>query len=230
MKSALFVSLVFIACSTGENEAVPGDGTFAITTHTPTLVEGSYIDSQTTVSFRAKELASQTVEVSLRIDDTELTTRVDQAAGEVALDGSNAQLTALQVKAMAPLVQALEARLPEEDARTPVEDALVRNVTFIGVAPVDTALGQIKAVSENGWSYLPCYRRMSYIAPNAWRWTGNGGACEGRCGIGCGPDNRAGGWGSGKYTYDCARHDYGLGSWTAAFDDYTFANYNCIWR
>jgi hypothetical protein len=22
---------------------------------------------------------------------------------------------------------------------------------------------------------------------------------------------------------------YGLGSWTAAFDDYTFAGYNCVW-
>ena len=230
MKSALFVSLVLVAgCSTGNDEAVSGDGTFAITTQSPTLVEGSYTDSQATVSFRAKELAPRTVEVTLRIDDTELMTHIDHASGEVVLEGSNAQLTALQIAAMAPLSAALEAKLPQEDARTLVEDALLRNVTFIGVAPVGTALGQIKAVSENGWSYLPCYRRMSYIAPNAWRWTGNGGACEGRCGIGCGPDNRAGGWGSGKYTYDCARHDYGLGSWTAAFDDYTFANYNCIW-
>ena len=230
MKSALFVFLVLaVGCSTGEDEAVPGDGTFAITRQTATWVEGSYTDSQTTVSFRAKELSPQRVEVTLRIDDTDVTTHVDHATGEVALDGGSAKLTALQVGAMAPLAQALEAKLPQEDARTLVEDALVRNVTFIGVAPVGTALGEVKAVSENGWTYLPCYRRMSYIAPNAWRWTGNGGSCEGRCGIGCGPDNRAGGWGSGKYTYDCARHDYGLASWTAAFDDYTFARDNCVW-
>jgi hypothetical protein len=230
MKFALLVSLVLVvACSTGDGEAVPGDGTFAVTTQTPTLVEGSYTDSQTTVSFRAMEIAPRTVEVTVLIDDTDITTHVDHATGEVVLHGRNAQLTALQVRAMAPLAQALEAKLPPEDARTLVEDALLRNVTFIGVAPVGTTLGEIKSVSENGWTYLPCSRRMSYIAPNAWRWTGNGGSCEGRCGIGCGPDNRAGGWGSGKYTYDCARHDYGLGTWTAAFDDYTFAGYNCVW-
>jgi hypothetical protein len=44
---------------------------------------------------------------------------------------------------MAPLAQALEAKLPQEGARTLVEDPLLRNVTFIGVAPVGTALGEI---------------------------------------------------------------------------------------
>jgi hypothetical protein len=227
MKTTWLASLVLVAaCTVGEDPDVP-DGTFAITTQTPTVLEGSYGDAQATVSFRAIEVAPRRVEVTLRIDDTEVTTRVDHATGEVVLQGQDAQLTEHQIAVMGPLSQVLGARLPGEDERSLVEDALVRNVLFIGVAPAATSLGEIKAVSENGWSYLPCARRRSYLAPNTWRTTGRGGACEGRCGIGCGPDNRSGPWGTGKYTYDCARHDYGLGSWNAAFDDYTFAFPNC---
>lgn len=228
MKTTWLASLVLVAaCTIGENADPAEEGTFSITRESPTMLEGSYVDPNATVSFRAMEVAPRTVEVVVRIDDVEVTTRVDHATGEVVLQGRDAQLTAQQIAAMAPLSRMLGTQLPGEDERSIAQDALVRNVLFIGVAPEATPVGEIKAVSANGWTYLPCARRQSYIAPNAWRVTGRGGACEGRCGIACGPDNRSGPYGTGRYTYDCARHDYGLGSWTAAFDDYTFALPNC---
>ena len=96
-------------------------------------------------------------------------------------------------------------------------------------APADTFTAQ------QGWTHISCSCGTQNIGSGYYRQAGrgcgcNGGSgngCKGRCGQGCGITSSPGCVGSTAYTQDCAKHDYGLGSFAAASDDYSFASNNC---
>jgi len=99
---------------------------------------------------------------------------------------------------------------------------------------VGELLSPYQYVSERGWVHISCTCGTQYIGSGYYRQAGrgcgcNGGntGCKGRCGQGCGITSTPQCVGTTAYTQDCAKHDYGLGTFEAASDDYSFASNNC---
>ncbi|WP_394821897.1 hypothetical protein [Pendulispora albinea] len=231
-------ALVFLgACSSGSS-AEPDPATKAtgltLETLTATAVEGTFEDGAAPLRFKSVERAPRQADVTVVAGQTELTMRLDYDRGEGEFDAKSGQLNQAQVGAMLRLMTALAGAVPSED--TTATKALGSTLNFYSVARPDEALPTFKFVAENGWAYIQC-RCHFQDAEGYHNWMGVGESCgtsasphcPGRCGVGCGPDNLGplGRWGSGKYTADCAKHDYGVGSWAAASDDYIFASANC---
>ncbi|WP_394834621.1 hypothetical protein LVJ94_49810 [Pendulispora rubella] len=237
---ATFLVLSAIGVGACSSSSTPSDAPPAndakpvtITAHTPTLIEGTFVDSSTSLSFKSVEYETKKVEVTIRAGETNLVVHIDYAQGEGDFDANSGQLDQAQINAMPRLLEGLAAAIPDYG---PVSlEGLARTVNFLSVAPSSTPLPAFKSVAENGWAYLSCGCRWQ-DAHGYHNWMGKGESCgssasphcPGRCGVGCGPDNLWFAWGSGTYTADCARHDYGVGSWGSAFDDYTFAPHNCL--
>jgi hypothetical protein len=138
---------------------------------------------------------------------------------------------------MAPLLEGLSKVVaPTDDPqRTRVEDVAMRQTSFMQIVPVGELLTGYEFVSERGWTHLSCTCGNQYIGSGYYRQAGrgcgctggSGGGCKGRCGQGCGITSTPPCVGTTAYTQDCAKHDYGLGSFAAASDDYSFASNNC---
>jgi hypothetical protein len=227
-----------IACAGAPIDPATGDAALVITSQTPTLIEGTFADAIAPMSFQSIERAPRNVDVAIRVGETELAIRIDSALGEVTFDANSGQLSPAQIGALERLMAAFVGAFGSEAiAPTNAEVGLRRALNYVSAAPPSTILPTFTAVSETGWVHLPCSCSWNYIG-NGWSaQTGRGESCgssgaphcPGRCGVGCGPDNLKWpwSWGSGVYTRDCALHDYGLGSWENALDDYTLAPYNC---
>ncbi|WP_394840834.1 hypothetical protein LZC95_27630 [Pendulispora brunnea] len=235
--------LVVAACSTalyacassdaGEPTPQTTEKALTLTGHTPTLLEGTFVDANANLSFKSVESAPRKVDLTVRAGATELRFHLDFARGEGDFDAHSGRLDAEQIAAMPRVIDALSKELPDEN--TLAADALGRTLNLLGAAPASETLRTFKFVSENGWAHLPCSCGVRSIGGGRRARVGKGETCgsqpaphcPGRCGVGCGPDNLVARWGSGVYTVDCARHDYGIGTWEAAFDDYSFAPKNC---
>ena len=244
MKRTLIASLSLLvacglgACSGGADDrsvgAPVGEAQLVITNQTPTLIEGTFVDGTVALRFQSVELAPRKANVTVRTGEAEIAFNLDFALGEGEFDAKSGQLDEGQVSAMPRLMTALSDALPSED--TVATDALGRTLNFLSEVPPSTQLPTFKFVAENRIASLSCGCRWQ-DAFGYFNWMGQGESCgtsaaphcPGRCGKGCGPDRlvllR---WGTGAYTADCARHDYGVGSLAAAADDYAFANPNCV--
>jgi hypothetical protein len=125
--------------------------------------------------------------------------------------------------------------VPPDTQRTRVEEAAMRQTSFMQIVPVGEVLTPYQYVSERGWTHISCGCGNQYIGSGYYRQAGmgcscNGGSgngCKGRCGQGCGITSTPACVGTTAYTQDCAKHDYGLGTFEAASDDYSFASNNC---
>ncbi|WP_394821896.1 hypothetical protein [Pendulispora albinea] len=230
-------AVVFLgACSSGSADSEPATKAAGLTlkTMTPTVVEGTFDDGAASLGFKSVEHHPRQVDVTVVAGQTELTMHLDYNRGEGEFDAKSGQLDQAQVGAMLRLMTALAGAVPSED--TTATMALGRTLNFFSVARPNEALPTFKFVAESGWVHLQC--QCGYQDAEGYKnWMGVGESCgtsasphcPGRCGVGCGPDNLGpfNRWGGGKYTADCAKHDYGVGSWGAAADDYTFAPPNC---
>ncbi len=243
MKRTLITSLsLLIACGVGacsggaedrSNGAPVGEAQLVITNQTPTLIEGTFVDGPVSLRFQSVELAPRKANVTVRAGEAEFAFHLDFALGEGEFDAKSGQLDEAQVSAMPRLMTALFEALPSED--TVATDALGRTLNVLSEAPASTPLPALKFVAENRIAHLSC--RCSWQdAFGYFNWMGRGESCgtsaaphcPGRCGKGCGPDHLWNlRWGTGAYTADCARHDYGVASWDHALDDYLFASFNC---
>jgi hypothetical protein len=242
--AALFLGCSFLSACTNDPvdpidpvdpvTPVTEDAALVITNKTPTLIEGTFAD----LSFQANERTPRSVDVTIHVGDTDLAFRIDSALGEASFDAKSGQLSPAQHSRLAGFMAALVEKFGnEETAPTNAEVALRGALNYAIDNPVSTTLVAVKAVAETGWVYLPCGCSWNYIGSGWYATTGKGeqcgssGAphCPGRCGVGCGPDNLKypWAWGSGRYTQDCALHDYGLGPVGNALDDYTMALANC---
>jgi hypothetical protein len=102
------------------------------------------------------------------------------------------------------------------------------------IVPTGELLSPYQFVSARGWVHISCTCGSQNIggyyrqAGRGCGCTGGSGqGCKGRCGQGCGITSTPACVGTTAYTQDCAKHDYGLGSFSAASDDYSFAGNNC---
>jgi hypothetical protein len=204
-----------------------------ITTRVPGTMEGTFRTGDSVLRFSS--VADQVVTTSFDFGTATVIYVNDRVAGtgSVATTGT---LTARDHEAVLGLVDALGKQFIQdvqtEDDLPAAELMLDKMASHLAIAPVDTVLGAASYESLRDVRYLPCARQPSYLYQSYtqqwwYAWTGQGGNCEGRCGVGCGWDNTYWfRWGTGVYSQDCALHDYGLQEWTYAIDDYASSS-NC---
>ena len=228
------VAVVFaVGCSNEPAAAVEAEG-FQLLKHDATTLEATYRAGGASVRALVVEHATNEVEVTYDFGDSVIAFQLDynQGVGHFAPNGS--PLDAAQSALLTPLLEELSNVVQPEGQRTRVESAAVRQTSLMQIVPVGEALSPYQFVSERGWVHLSCTCGTQYIGSGYYRQAGkgcgcNGGntGCKGRCGQGCGITSTPQCTGTTVYTQDCAKHDYGLGSWEAASDDYSFASNNC---
>jgi len=225
----LFASVA--GCQQGEIEPTveaPTEQGLVLTSLTGTEIQGTYAEQTLVIYFRATEIEPRVVEVELMLDDKDLYAQIDLERGTGFYDLATVELEEPERAAIEAMHLALDDALTSDDMTT-VEDQLVRTSGFLGVAPIHTKLGTREFQNTKSWVYISCGCYRKYIGDGYYRTAGKGSwctggygnGCKGRCGSSCGST------GHGAYTRDCAKHDYGLGSWWSASDDYAFAGWNC---
>jgi hypothetical protein len=211
-----------------------GEEGLTLTQHTMTELAGRFVRGDVTVELSAVE-ASQVVTQTYRMGDLVVRLVSDHAQGIGRLDAGGGALTEAQKTALLALNRALQEQLPAE--RVLVEEAVDRGSGYLATAQANEIIPSFDFKNFHSITYIShCWCSWQYIGCTAgkgcyWHTVGTGfncvgelagNGCKGRCGAGC-PSNGH----SGAYTYDCARHDYNLESWTAASDDFLFASWNC---
>ncbi|WP_164014052.1 hypothetical protein [Pyxidicoccus trucidator] len=225
--------LTAVACSNGPaGQAEEAEG-FALLQHDGTTLEATYRAGGASVRALIVETESKVVEVTYDFGETVIGFHIDYNQGVGSFMPSGAPLDAAQAKLIDPLLAEITKAVPAEQ-RTAVENAAMRQTSFMQIVPVGEPLTAYEFVSERGWTHLSCTCGTQNIGSGYYRQAGrgcgcNGGntGCKGRCGQGCGITSTPPCVGTTAYTQDCAKHDYGLGSFAAASDDYTFASNNC---
>jgi hypothetical protein len=211
-----------------------GEEGLTITQHTATELAGRFVRGAVTVELRAQE-AAQVVTQRYQLGELVVQLTSDHAQGIGRVDSTGAMLSDAQKVALTELNRALEAQLPAD--RVLVEDAVYRGSGYLATAQANEIIPSFDFENFHSITYIShCACSYQYIGCTAGqgcysRTVGTGfscvgelpgNGCKGRCGAGCASDGH-----SGAYTWDCARHDYNLESWTAAVDDFLFAAWNC---
>ena len=231
------VTLVLaVSCSDGPAEQATAAEGFALLQHDETTLEATYTSGGASVRALVVETESKVVEVTYDFGDPVIGFHIDYNRGVGSFNPSGSPLDAAQAALVEPLLAGISKIVPQTEgvARTRVEDAAMRQTSFMQIVPMGEALTAYEFVSERGWVHLSCTCSNQYIGSGYYRQAGrgcgcNGGntGCKGRCGQGCGITSTPPCVGTTAYTQDCAKHDYGLGSFAAASDDYSFASNNC---
>jgi hypothetical protein len=230
------VSLVMaLGCSNGPSQQAEAEG-FTLVQHDGTTLEATYRSGGESVRMLAVETSSNVVEVTYDFGKTVIGFHIDYAQGTGSFAPSGEPLDAAQARLIDPLLSGINDSVPAESSqRTRVEESAMRQTSFMQIVPVGEALSPHEFVSERGWTHISCTCGNQYIGSGYYRQAGrgcgctggSGQGCKGRCGQGCGITSTPSCVGTTAYTQDCAKHDYGLGSFSAASDDYSFASNNC---
>lgn len=233
--ATLAIALAFIGCTTAE-DTTPESGTdgFTLLQHDEATIDAVYESAGASLHFLATETEPRVIDLTFDFGDAIIAFRIDhnQGAGDFMpngqpLDAAQRRVAELMAGAIAELVD------PNAETRSTLEDTAYRQATFVLEIPTGEALVQGSFHSARGWTHIStsCYNQ--YIGSGYYRVCGKGCSCttgstgcRGRCGQGCGGTSTPKCYGSTAYTRDCAKHDYGVGSWWAASDDFSFASNN----
>jgi hypothetical protein len=230
------VAVVFaVGCSSEPAAVVEEAEGFKLLQHDATTLEATYRAGGTSVRALVVERAPNQVEVTYDFGDPVIGFQLDYHQGIGHFMPSGSPLDAAQSALFTPLLDELSKVVQAEGQRTSVENAAVRQTSLMQIVPVGEALSPYQFVAERGWVHISCSCAYKYIGSGYYRTAGmgcsctggSGNGCKGRCGQGCGITSTPQCTGTTAYTQDCAKHDYGLGSWEAASDDYSFASNNC---
>ncbi len=233
----LFLSVIAmvlaVGCSNGPAAVDEAEG-FALLQHDGTTVEATYRSGGASVRMLAVETSANVVEVTYDFGDPVIGFRIDYNQGVGQFSPTGSALDAAQGQLINHLLEGISNAVAPQDARTRVEDVAVRQTSFMQIVPVGELLSPYQFVSARGWVHISCTCGSQNIggyyrqAGRGCGCTGGSGqGCKGRCGQGCGITSTPACVGTTAYTQDCAKHDYGLGSFSAASDDYSFAGNNC---
>ncbi|NVJ01288.1 hypothetical protein HV824_24675 [Myxococcus sp. AM009] len=237
MKRLLLCALslaVVVGCSDAPSGQPLEQEGFQVLQHDATTLEATYGSGGAVVRMLAVETQANVVEVTYDFGDPVIGFHIDFNQGVGQFTPSGSPLDASHAHLLASLLEGLAHELPAE-GRTRVEEAAERQTSFMQIVPVGEVLTAYEYVSERGWVHLSCTCSRQYIGSGYYRTVGrgcgctggSGNGCKGRCGQGCGVTSLPRCVGTTAYTQDCAKHDYGLGSFAAASDDYSFARNNC---
>jgi hypothetical protein len=230
----LVTILAAVGCSNEPAAPAPAAEGFALLQHDATTLEATYTSGGASVRALFVERSPNQVEVTYDFGDPVIGFQLDynQGVGQFMPNGS--PLDAAQSALVTPLLDGISKVVQPEEQRTRVENAAMRQTSFMQIVPVGEALTPYQYVAERGWVHISCSCGTQYIGSGYYRQAGmgcgcNGGntGCKGRCGQGCGITSTPQCVGTTAYTQDCAKHDYGLGTFEAASDDYSFASNNC---
>jgi hypothetical protein len=222
-----------IGCASPEPTVVDAPVGLNISNRAPGTIEGTFRAGDSVVTFSS--VANDAVTSRFEFQTAVVTYVNDQTAGTGSMTASG-ELTANDHELTLAFVDALGKQfiqeVQSEDQLAPAELMLDRMASHLAIAPVGTQLTSHSYENARDVRYISCARQPTYLYQSYtgqwwYAWTGQGGNCEGRCGVGCGWDNTYWfRWGTGVYSQDCALHDYGLQDWTYAIDDYA-ASSNC---
>jgi hypothetical protein len=233
-KLFLCVMTMALGCSNEPAERVEEAEGFALLQHDATTLEATYRSGGASVRATVVESAPNIVEVTYDFGDPVIGFHIDYNQGVGNFTPSGSPLDAAQAQLLAPLIEGISKVVPPDAQRTRIEEAVMRQTSFMQIVPVGEVLTPYQYVAERGWVHISCTCGNQYIGSGYYRQAGmgcgcNGGdnGCKGRCGQGCGITSTPACVGTTAYTQDCAKHDYGLGSFSAASDDYSFASNNC---
>lgn len=240
MRSASLLScaLVLVMSCSGSSEPTPTGDTspgFTLAVHEEGLIDATLVAGAGAVRMLAVESEPKVFDVTFDFGDPVLAYRIDWARGRGDFMPTG-PLDVVHKQLLDGLVKELSEALPQDPAdRWKIEDVVMRQATLLQIAPVGEALEPTSFQANQGWTHISCSCSNQYIGSGYYRTAGkgcgctggSGNGCKGRCGQGCGITSFPYCTGSTAYTQDCAKHDYGLGSWSAASDDYSFASNNC---
>lgn len=233
----LALALVLAAsCDTAESGAPddPAPG-FALVTHDEHTIDATLTAGAGTVRLLAVEVEPKVFDVTVDFGDPVMAYRVDWARGRGDFMPTG-PLDVVHKALLDRLVTELDEVLPQDPAdRWKIDDVVMRQVTLLQIAPVGETLEPMAFQAAQGWVHISCSCGNQYIGSGYYRTAGrgcgctggSGQGCKGRCGQGCGITSTPSCVGTTAYTQDCAKHDYGLGSFSSASDDYSFAGNNC---
>lgn len=231
-------ALVLAMSCNGSSEPAPPDDTtpgFTVATQTETMLDATWVSGVGSVRILAVETEPKVFDVTVDFGDPVMAYRIDWARGTGDFMPTG-PLDVVHKQLLDELVRELAEVLPQDPAdRWKIDDVVMRQVTLLQIAPVGEALEPTSFQAAQGWTHISCSCSNQYIGSGYYRTAGRGcgctggwgNGCKGRCGQGCGITSTPRCYGSTAYTRDCALHDYGLGSWSAASDDYSFASNNC---
>jgi hypothetical protein len=231
----LVTMVAMVGCSNEPAELVDESEGFTLLQHDATTLEATYRSGGASVRMLAVETSSNVVEVTYDFGDPVIGFHIDYNQGVGKFMPSGSPLDAAQGQLITPLFEGISSSVQPQESRTRVEDVAVRQTSFMQIVPLGEPLSPYQYVSERGWVHISCSCAYKYIGSGYYRTAGkgcsctggSGNGCKGRCGQGCGVTSTPKCVGTTAYTQDCAKHDYGLGSFTAASDDYSFASNNC---
>lgn len=224
-----------LGCSNGPPEQVQEGESFALLQHDESTLEATYHSGAASVRVLVDETEANVVDVTYDFGDSVVAFHIDYSRGVGDFIPSGSPLDAAQAQLIAPLLAKISESIPADEQRTRVEETAVRQTSFMQIVPVGEALTPYQYVAERGWVHLSCTCSNQFIGSGFYRQAGrgcgctggSGQGCKGRCGQGCGITSTPACVGTAAYTQDCAKHDYGLGTFEAASDDYSFASNNC---
>ncbi|HET9626973.1 MAG TPA: hypothetical protein VFP84_36690 [Kofleriaceae bacterium] len=224
-----------IGCTSQASDTDDAEG-FTLIAHDATTIEASYQSGGATLHATFVERAPSVLDVTYDFGATVVAFKIDYNQGAGDFMPSGAPLDAAEARLIDAMLQQLAGMIPEIDAeRTKVEDVAMRQTSFMQIVPVGEVLTAYHFVAERGWVHISCTCSSQFIGDGFTRQAGmgcgctggSGNGCKGRCGQGCGITSTPRCVGTTAYTQDCAKHDYGLGSFAAASDDFAFASNNC---
>lgn len=229
---ALILAVVVGAACTDQEAVVPDrDEGVAIQRHDATTFEATVASGGASLHVTIVEVEKDRVDVTFDFGDPVIGFHLDYGVGAGEFQPNGTPLDAAQSR----LVETLYAELvtmPAMIAKQPtrVDEVALRMANFMQIVPTGEPLAAHRFVSAQGWVHISCSCFNQYLGSGYYRICGkgsgctggSGNGCKGRCGTGCSPC-----YGTTAYTRDCGRHDWGIGSFAAASDDFSFASNNC---
>ncbi|HEY5920130.1 MAG TPA: hypothetical protein VIV11_00610 [Kofleriaceae bacterium] len=222
--------VVGAACTETAVAPEQGDG-FEIRQHDGTTFDATITSGGASLHVTVSEVEKDVVDVTFDFGDPVIGFHVDYRQGAAEFQPNGAPLDAAQNRLLETLYAEL-VKLPAMTAaqQTRVDEVAFRMTNLMQIVPMGEPLVTHRFVAAQGWTHISCscfnqYLGSGYyrICGRGWGCTGgSGNGCKGRCGTSCSPCV-----GTTAYTRDCGRHDWGIGSWAAASDDFTFASNNC---
>jgi len=231
------VSLYCLAgCGDTSEQSSDSQEQFDLGAHDVSRLDAALSTGSDTVQLSAQAVSDQQFDISFSYPHSTIKMTIDHERGLGRFEPSGAPLDASDAALTDRLIAHLVQVIPEdESARTPLETALLRQASYMQIVPVGEQLSTFEFEAQRGWTLLSCTCGSQHLGDGVYRTAGrgcsctggSGNGCKGRCGQGCGITSVPPCTGTTVYTRDCAKHDYGLGSFSAASDDYVFAPNNC---
>jgi hypothetical protein len=224
------VLLVVVASACASQEASPPErDCVAIRQHDSSVFDATVTSGGASLHVLINQVEPDVLDVTYDFGDPVIGFRLDYRAGSGEFQPSGAPLDAADLRLVDMLLAEIEA-MPSLKAPAPprVDEVAQRMTSFMQIVPTGESLAEHRFAAQQGWVHISCSCFNQYIGGGYYRTCGRGctcgggNGCKGRCGTGCSPCA-----GTTAYTQDCARHDWGVGSFAAASDDFSFASNNC---